>query len=149
MSERASELMPAGYSGTPLPKKLGVKSGHLFILVGSPESWGGDWPETYGALPDAVRVVADGRRGNADVILAFFIEAGRLRKRLDGLKRRIRRDGALWIAWPKRASKVRTDITEDVVREVGLSNGLVDIKVCAVDEVWSGLKLVYRLRDRR
>ncbi len=139
----------AGYSATPLPRKLGVKAGHLLILDGAPEDWAGSWPGAYGALPDGVDVQASARRGNADIILAFFTVAKRLRSRLNGLKGRIKQNGALWIAWPKRASKVPTDVTEDVVRDVALAHGLVDVKVCAIDEVWSGLKLVYRLKDRR
>ena len=94
-------------------------------------------------------MVVRGRRSDADVVLAFVLGSARLRARFETLKGRIKQAGALWIAWPKRASKVQTDLTEDVVREVALSCGLVDVKVCAIDDVWSGLKLVYRLKDRK
>ena len=139
----------AGYSDTPLPKKLGIKAGHLVVIDTAPESWLATWPGSYGALPEAVRVVAGGRRRDADIVLAFFTEAAQLRKRFDTLKGRIKQNGALWVAWPKRASKVETDVTGNVVREIALAGGLVDVKVCAIDEVWSGLKLVYRLKDRK
>ncbi len=137
-----------GYSGTPLPKKLGFKAGHIVVIDTTPESWREAWPVSYGALPEGVTVVASRRRGNADIVLAFFMEAARLSRRFHTLKGRIKQNGALWVAWPKRASKVPTDMTEDVVREIALAGGLVDVKVCAIDEVWSGLKLVYRLKDR-
>lgn len=114
-----------------------------------PESWLGTWPISYGVLPDGVRVVAGGRQRNADIIMAFFIETAQLAKRFSALKGRIKQSGALWVAWPKRASKVPTDVTGNVVREIALTGGLVDVKVCAIDEVWSGLKLVYRLKDRK
>jgi hypothetical protein len=100
-----------------------------------------------GELPEDVRVK---RRivGSADVVVAFFESRRRLERRLEALARAIHPDGGLWIAWPKRASGVETDMTEDVVREIGLAAGLVDNKVCAIDETWSGLRLVYRLKDR-
>ncbi len=139
----------AGYSGTPLSKKLGLKPGDVFLLDGPPESWADGWPDAHGVLPPGVTLVVRGRRSDADVVLAFFLGSARLRARFETLKGRIKQDGALWIAWPKRASKVRTDLTDDVVREVALSGGLVDVKVCAIDDVWSGLKLVYRLKDRK
>ncbi len=138
----------AGYSGTPLPKKLGIKAGHLLLLDNPPAAWADTWPASHGALPEPVSVFSNSRRRNADIVLAFFVEANRLKRRFDTLKACIKMDGALWVAWPKRASKVPTDVTEDVVRAVALDRGLVDVKVCAIDEVWSGLKLVYRLRDR-
>ena len=141
--------MTAGYSGTPLPRKLGIKPGHLLLLDSPPAAWADAWPAAYGVLPEPVSLFSNSRRRNADIILAFFVEARRLRRRFDTLKGRIKMDGALWVAWPKRASKVPTDVTEDVVREVALDSGLVDVKVCAIDDVWSGLKLVYRLKDRR
>ncbi len=139
----------AAYSSTPLPKKLGFKAGHLVVIDTAPESWREAWPASYGTLPEGVTVVAGSRRGNADIVLAFFMEAVRLRRRFGTLKGRIKQNGALWVAWAKRASKVPTDVTGDVVREIALAGGLVDVKVCAIDEVWSGLKLVYRLKDRK
>jgi hypothetical protein len=133
----------AGYSGTPLPKKLGIKEGSTVAFSGAPP----EFEAALGALPDAVAVK---RRTVAplDVAVAFFTRRGELERRLAALARAIHPDGGLWIAWPKRSSGVDTDITEDVVRELGLAGGLVDNKVCAIDETWSGLRLVYRLVDR-
>jgi hypothetical protein len=133
----------AGYSGTPLPRKLGIKPGARLGLIGAPDAF----VVTLGELPDDVSV----RRrasGPLDVIVAFHRDRRSLEKRLPALKRALDPAGGLWIAWPKRASGVRTDVTEDVVRELGLEAGLVDNKVCAIDAVWSGLRLVVRLRDR-
>jgi hypothetical protein len=133
----------AGYSGTPLPRKLGIKPGSRLALVRAAD----DFDVTLGELPAGVTV----RRraaGPADVIVAFFTRRTELERRLDGLARALEPAGGLWIAWPKRASGVATDLNENVVRELGLAAGLVDNKVCAIDEVWSGLRFVYRLRDR-
>jgi hypothetical protein len=133
----------AGYSGTPLVKKLGIKEGHVVVFPGAP----GDFETTLGALPDGV-FVKSRLAGRADVIVYFTRRRAELERRFGALKRALEPDGGLWIAWPKRASGVATDVTEDVVREVGLAAGLVDNKVCAIDETWSGLRLVYRLADR-
>jgi hypothetical protein len=133
----------AGYSGTPLVKKLGIKPGARIALLGAPEGF----DQTLGTLPDDV-AVRRAARGPLDVIVAFTTSRGDLVKRLPALYRALDKAGGLWIAWPKRASGVETDINENVVRELGLAAGLVDNKVCAIDEVWSGLRLVYRLRDR-
>jgi hypothetical protein len=137
-------VAPLGYSGTPLPRKLGIKPGHRVALLGAP---GGFEAGTLGELPDGVRVV---RRagGKADVIVAFHTRRADLVRRLPALRAMMEPAAGLWIAWPKRASKLETDMTEDVVREVALPTGLVDNKVCAIDETWSGLRLVIRLRDR-
>jgi hypothetical protein len=136
--------MTAGYSGTPLPKKLGIKPGHRVLLLSAPERFEED---TLGELPDGVAV---GRRlaGKADVIVSFHTERGDLASRMPKLRAAMEPAAGLWIAWPKRASKVPTDLTENVVRELALGNALVDNKVAAVDEKWSGLRLVIRLRDR-
>jgi hypothetical protein len=136
--------MPTAYSGTPLPRKLGIKPGHRVLLLGAP---GGFAEGTLGELPDGVRV---GTRssGEADVIVAFHTRRGELARRMPALRERMHPAAGLWIAWPKRAAKVETDLTEDVVRELALANALVDNKVCAIDETWSGLRLVIRLRDR-
>jgi hypothetical protein len=133
----------AGYSGTPLPKKLGIRPGVRLGLIGAPDGF----EATLGSLPDGVRVCGVAR-GPLDVMVAFFVERAALARRFSGLAGALDPAGGLWIAWPKRASGVTTDLTENAVREVGLSSGLVDNKVCAVDEVWSGLRFVYRLRDR-
>jgi hypothetical protein len=133
----------AGYSGTPLPKKLGIRPGARLGLIGAPDGFSA----TLGELPDGVRVLRTAR-GSLDVVVAFFVDRLALEKRFDSLARALDPAGGLWIAWPKRASGVTTDLNENVVREVGLAGGLVDNKVCAVDEVWSGLRFVYRVRDR-
>ncbi len=138
----------AGYSATPLPHKLGIKHGHLVLLDGAPAAWQDGWPASHGTLPEAIDLRHGLRAGPADVIVAFFTSAGRLRRRFAALKGKIKQAGALWIAWPKQAAKLDTDLTDTVVREVGLAGGLVDVKVCAVDATWSGLKFVYRLADR-
>jgi hypothetical protein len=132
----------AGYSGTPLPKKLGIKPGHKVLLIGEPEEFDG-----LGDLPEDVAV---GRtaRGPADVIVSFHTERADLARRMPKLRAAMQPNAGLWIGWPKRASKVPTDLTEDVVRELALANTLVDNKVAALDEKWSGLRLVIRLRDR-
>jgi len=133
----------SGYSGTPLPRKLGIKAGAVVGLSKAPPGF----DVTLGELPDGVTV----RRrasGKLDVAVAFFTRRTELERRLGALARTIHPSGGLWIAWPKRASGVSTDVTEDVVRELALAAGLVDNKVCAIDQTWSGLRLVYRLRDR-
>jgi len=135
---------PAGYSGAPLVRKLGIKPGARLGLIGAPEGF----DETLGELPPGVQLVRrlGGRR--FDVIVAFFARRADLERRLPPLVAGLDHAGGLWIAWPKRASGVPTDLTDGVVRDLGLAAGLVDNKVCAVDQVWSGLRLVYRLRDR-
>jgi hypothetical protein len=126
--------MTAGYSGTPLPKKLGVKPGSRVLLVAAP-------PDLVEEIAGEGEVVA---AGPADVIIAFFTERPALEAALDGLRGQMEPAAGLWIAWPKKASKVQTDMTEDVVRDVALPTGLVDNKVCAIDATWSGLRLVIR-----
>jgi hypothetical protein len=134
----------AGYSGTPLPRKLGIKPGHRVLLLRAPD---GFEASTLGELPDGI-TVARSARGRADVIVAFFDRRAELTKRLPMLRKLMEPAAGLWIAWPKRSSGVETDVTEDVVRELGLANRLVDNKVAAIDATWSGLRLVIRLVDR-
>ena len=134
----------AGYSGTPLHRKLGIKPGHRVLLLDAPDGFEAD---TLGPLPDGVRV-ARRASGTADVIVAFHTRRSALARTLPALRGRMEPAAGLWIAWPKRSSGVETDLTEDVVRELALANALVDNKVCAVDDTWSGLRLVIRLRDR-
>ena len=131
--------MSAGYSGTPLVKKLGFKPGDTACYVNPPANF----DELLGELPDGVKVLAD-LQGPLDVIVCFTKQRRVLEQRLKALRRELANDGMLWIAWPKKASKVETDMTEDVVRDVLLPTGLVDTKVCAIDDTWSGLKLVIR-----
>jgi hypothetical protein len=133
----------AGYSGTPLVRKLGIKPGARLALIGAPEGF----DATLGELPEGV-ATRQAARGPLDVIVAFFVDRSTLERRLTALRAALDPSGGLWVAWPKRASGVATDLTEDVVRELGLAAGLVDNKVCAIDAVWSGLRLVYRLADR-
>src|SRR5688572_22926302 len=135
---------PAGYSGTPLPQKLGIKEGHRVALLGPPEGFS----RTLGKLPAGVDVSGDLEGAAFDVILLFVVEHEVLDIAFSGSARRLKPNGGLWVAWPKKASGVPTDLTEDRIREVALAAGLVDNKVCAIDEVWSGLRCVYRLKDR-
>lgn len=133
----------AGYSGTPLVQKIGIKPGHRVILRNHPQSFVRDLQ----ALPQGV-TLTDSLAGNADVAICFSeIRAG-LEKDFPSLARKLAPDGMLWISWPKKSSGRTTDLTEDVVRKIGLACGLVDVKVCAIDETWSGLKFVVRLKDR-
>jgi hypothetical protein len=134
---------PAGYSGTPLVRKLGIKPASRLGLIGAPSGF----DETLGELPGDVSVRRR-VRGPLDVVVAFVLRRSELERRLPALRAALDPAGGLWVAWPKRASGVATDVNENVVRELGLAAGLVDNKVCAIDEVWSGLRLVYRLRDR-
>ena len=134
----------AGYSGTPLPKKLGIKPGHRVLALGAPDGFADG---TLGELPDGVSLRTTAR-GTADVIVSFHDRRAELARRMPRLRELMEPAAGLWIAWPKRASGVDTDLTEDLVRELALANRLVDNKVCAIDETWSGLRLVIRLRDR-
>jgi hypothetical protein len=130
----------AGYSGTPLVKKLGIRSGHRVVLLQPPAGFeDGLRPE----LPPDV-TLAHRLAGRCDVVVLFTTARRDLDRRLDPIGRAIAPAGAAWIAWPKKAAKVVTDMTENVVRDEALPRGLVDVKVCAIDETWSGLKLVWR-----
>ncbi|MEC7518850.1 MAG: DUF3052 domain-containing protein [Myxococcota bacterium] len=133
----------AGYSGTPLPKKLGVKAGHRVALLDAPDGF------ALEGLPESVTVKRD-LRGKApiDVALLFALSERALRARFPKAQARIAKDGGLWVCWPKKASGVATDLGDAGVRAYGLAQGLVDNKVCAVDETWSGLRFVWRVTDR-
>lgn len=133
----------AGYSGTPLPKKLGIKPGARLGLLKAPE----DFAATLGALPEGVTTRTTAR-GPFDVVLYFTTAHADLERRFDALARTLDQAGGLWIAWPKRASGVPTDLNENVIRDIGLAAGLVDNKVCAIDDTWSGLRFVIRVKDR-
>jgi hypothetical protein len=135
---------PAGYSGTPLPKKLGIKPGHRVRFVAAPP----EFAAALGELPPDVDVRAEDGETDLDLVVFFTMAEDELRARYDGLAASLRPAGMLWVAWPKKASGVRTDVTEDVVRAVALERGMVDTKVCAIDATWSGLRLVRRLADR-
>jgi hypothetical protein len=136
--------MPAGYSGTPLAKKLGIKAGSRLWLLDAPTNY----DELVAPLPSGVRRQ---RRMDADTDLVhiFCTRRTALVDTLLAARARLRPDASIWVSWPKKSSKVPTDVTEDVIREVALPMGFVDIKVCAVDEVWSGLKLVVRKELRK
>jgi len=136
----------AGYSGTPLPRKLGVKSGHRVAVLNAPP----DIDRLLAPMPDDVRLRFDARgRGPWDVVLLFTRSRAELGRRFVPIARRLAPAGGLWVCWPKKASGVETDVSDQVVRETGLAAGLVDNKVCAVDEIWSGLRFVIRLEDRQ
>jgi hypothetical protein len=134
----------AGYSKRALVDKLGIKPRTRIAILNDPPAY---W-QTLGQLPEQV-VVLNRIAGEVDFVQFFATERAELQKRFPHLKRAMAQDGMLWISWPKKASKIMTDLNENVVREIGLQNGLVDIKVCAVDDIWSGLKFVYRVRDRK
>jgi hypothetical protein len=135
----------AGYSGTPLAKKLGLKASQRIALVNAPPSF----PAALEPLPADLSLSIDPPgREIFDLIVLFCPNLADLRDCFPRLAQRLTSAGALWVAWPKRASGVATDLTEDVVRTVGLAAGLVDNKVCAIDPIWSGLRFVCRLKDR-
>lgn len=133
----------AGYSKRPLVEKLGIKSGQKIHLANPPRNY----RVTLGALPAQVHL-SKSLDGLCDFIQLFAQERLLLERDFPKLKKHLATSGCLWVSWPKGGSKVKTDLNENVVREIGLKNGLVDIKVCAVDEVWSGLKFVFRVTDR-
>jgi len=133
----------AGYSGTPLIKKIGIKDHHHVLILNPPE----DFDSTLGELPPSVRRAARVTE-QLDVILCFTRSVTDMKKRFSPLTDALVVNGMLWICWPKKASGVVTDLNENVIREIGLAKGLVEVKVCAIDEIWSGLKFVRRKADR-
>ncbi len=135
----------AGYSGTPLAKKLGIKPGHAVALVEAPS---GFESLLAGLPPDVSPVRFSGQPGPFDVIVFFTKSRRDLQAMFKMLAERLEPNGGLWVAWPKKSSGVKTDITEDVLREIGLPTGMVDNKVCAIDATWSGLRFVWRLEKR-
>jgi len=133
----------AGYSGTPLGKKLGIRDGFRIFVYDAP----GNFLALLAPLPDRVTLV-NKIAGDTDIVHIFSKEKARLSKALATSLKKIKSDAVIWVSWPKKASKVPTDITEDTIREIALPLGLVDIKVCAIDDIWSGLKLVVRKEKR-
>ncbi len=132
---------PAGYSGTPLPKKLGIKPGVRVALLHAPDGI----EATLGSLPDDVYLQHGLRRGQrVDLIVGFVTERQHLARNIGWLVTTLPPDGAFWVAWPKRASKMATDMTDHAVRDIALPMGWVDVKVCAIDATWTGVKLVLR-----
>jgi hypothetical protein len=133
----------AGYSGTPLPKKLGVKPNQRIALVNAPN----DFAKVLGRLPEDAAIVKR-LKGPLDLILLFVDREQTLAKQFPILANKLQSNGMIWVAWPKKSSGVATDLVFEKVQRIGLDCGLVDVKICAVDEVWSGLKFVIRLKDR-
>ena len=133
----------AGYSGKPLVQKLGIKPGFCIFVDGLSIAYA----DVVGELPDDVRI-ASTAKAPLDMVHVFAAEAKGLAAKLRGYRKAIAPDGMIWASWPKKASGVVTDVTEALVRETALANGLVDIKICAVDDVWSGLKLDIPVKDR-
>src|SRR5271169_6147040 len=135
--------MSAGYSGKPLPEKLGIKPGEALAFLNAPIYY----DRLLGKLPDGV-IVARGLRGELDLIQLFATERAKLERELPRSKEGLKQGGMIWVSWPKASSGLQTDLSDGVVREVGLKNGMVDVKVCALDDSWSALKFVRRLKDR-
>lgn len=133
----------AGYSGTPLPKKLGIKDGSRVALINAPK----DFEAELGELPNNVEFIKRPIK-SLDIILFFVSTERALVRDFAKLAATLKANGMIWIAWPKKSSGVVSDLFEQRVRDIGLNAGLVDVKVCAIDETWSGLKFVYRLKDR-
>ena len=134
----------AGYSSTPLAKKLGIKENYVIKLVNAPANYFQlfpDWPATAKVSKD--------KTSKKDVVHFFTTDSKELFAQLPGLRNEIKEAGMVWVSWPKKAAKMKTDVTEDVIRNFALQIGLVDIKVCAVDEIWSGLKLVIPVKERK
>lgn len=133
----------AGYSGTPLLKKLGIKPGFRVALLGAPKNFTAE----LGELPATAKFIS-ATANNLDLILAFVSSEKELRLKFAPLAAKLQRNGMIWVAWPKKSSGVSTDLTFNNVQRIGLEAGLVDVKICAINEIWSGLKFVYRLKDR-
>lgn len=131
----------SGYSGTPLAKKLGIKSGYKVMVVNEPANY----LNFFSDMPADVNRAAD---KEIDILHLFALSALEFTVLLSTLKNRIKKDGMIWVSWPKKASKIKTDLDENLIRETALALGMVDIKVCAIDEIWSGLKLVWRKENR-
>jgi len=134
----------AGYSETPLAKKLGIKEGFRVGIMNSPKGF----KKELGSLPPNVKICAGDLLKPLDLIILFTDSQRTLKIEFPILAEKLSVDGMLWIAWPKKSSGVSTDLSFDIVQQTGLQAGLVDVKICAVNEIWSGLKFVYRLRDR-
>jgi len=133
----------AGYSGTPLPQKLGIKPGTTIVVINEPLKY----RKLLGKLDQVT--FSNRIRANSDFVHLFTTRRSELESELSILRGKIPDNGTIWVSWPKKSANVPTDITEDVIREVALPLGLVDIKVCAVDETWSGLKLMIRRENRK
>lgn len=142
--EHKINSMPAGYSGTPLAKKLGLKKDFKVLMYNMPDNYF----NLFKDLPSSFEVLGELNPQSADFIHLFCIWSNELKDIILDYKRALKKDGLLWVSWPKGSSKIQTDLNRDLIREFVLSIGLVDVKVAAIDEDWSGLKFVYRLKDR-
>ncbi len=136
--------MNAGYSSTSLAKKLGIKEGMVVLTVSAPD----EYAQLVAPLPDRVEIFDGGQRLDIDVVHLFTNSRDELFSQLAALRNQIKQNGSIWVSWYKKAAKLPTEITEDTVRETTFPLGLVDVKVCAVDEKWSGLKVVIRKENR-
>jgi hypothetical protein len=134
----------AGYSGTPLPQKLGIKPGLTVVTINAPTNY----RRLLGTIPEAV-AFCDRLKLDASFVHVFVRRRRELEKKLSTLREKIADTGTVWVSWPKKSSGVSTNVTEDVVRDVALPLGFVDVKVCAIDETWSGLKLMVRRENRK
>jgi len=134
----------AGYSGTPLPQKLGIKPGLMVVAINAPANY----RRLLGQIPDSITFSERLKSGSSFVHL-FTSRRSEMQKKMSILRDKISDNGAIWVSWPKKSSGISTDVTEDVIREIALPLGFVDIKVCAVDETWSGLKLMIRRENRK
>jgi len=133
-----------GYSGTPLAKKLGIKAGFHISLIGEPDGYMGLLKD----LPQNINWHKNFDSSNLDMIHIFIVNKEFYTDALSHAKKAIKKNGLIWVSWPKKTSDIPTDVSENIIRSIALEMGLVDVKVCAIDDVWSGLKLVYRLKDR-
>jgi hypothetical protein len=134
----------AGYSETPLLKKLGIKTGYTLMISNEPAAYW-DW---LAPLPENVEISRKAVKESADFSHLFLVERKTFEKEFLKYKKFLKKDGMLWISWPKKSAGVATNLDENIIRNYGLTHGLVDVKVCAVDETWSGLKFMFRLKDR-
>ena len=137
-------MQTTGYSGTPLAKKLGIKQGFKIRVFNQPAYY----YDLFSDLPTGIRELRD-KKSKKDFIHYFAKNTAQLNKDIKQLRQEIEENGMIWVSWYKKSSKIETDLNENIIREIALSNGLVDVKVCAIDENWSGLKLVIRLKDRK
>ena len=137
-------MKATGYSGTPLAKKLGIKPGFKIRLINPPDYY----YDLFSDLPSDIKELKD-EKTKKDFIHYFAKNTAQLYKDIKQLRQEIEENGMIWISWYKKSAKIETDLTENIIRDIALSNELVDVKVCAIDEIWSGLKLVIRLKDRK
>lgn len=137
-------MKPSGYSGTPLAKKLGIKPGFRMRLFNQPYYY----YDLFSDMPEEIKELRD-KRSQKDFIHYFAKSTLQLNKDIKQLRQEIEENGMIWVSWYKKSANIETDLNENIIRDIALSNGLVDVKVCAIDEIWSGLKLVVRLKDRK